>query len=84
MASTTSDTGDTSSEQQNACKKNTRARGPFHQSITAILTEEKKKRSRLLNLHMLQSTCLGTKIETGVDSNMTVRPRASTERKKEE
>ena len=29
---------------------------------------QKKKRSRLLNLHMLQPTCFGTLIKTGVDS----------------
>ena len=29
---------------------------------------KKEKRSSLLNLHMLQSTCFGTEIETGVDS----------------
>ena len=46
MASTTSDTGDTSSKQQQAqCKENYNKsnRGPFHQSITAILTEEKRE-----------------------------------------
>ena len=45
MASTTSDTGDTSSKQQqhNAKKITTRVRGPSHQSITAILTEEKRE-----------------------------------------
>ena len=43
MASTTSDTGDTSSKQQQAqCKENYN-KGPFHQSITAILTEEKRE-----------------------------------------
>ena len=45
MASTTSDTGDTqvSSSKHNAKKITTRERGPFHQSITAILTEEKRE-----------------------------------------
>ena len=43
----------------NAKKITTRVRGPFHQSITAILTEEKREEG-LLNLHMLQSTCFGT------------------------
>ena len=58
-----------SSSKHNAKKITTRVRGPFHQSITAILTEEKReKRSSLLNLHMLQSTCFETWIETGVDS----------------
>ena len=49
-----------SSSKHNAKKITTRVRGPFHQSITAILTEEEKRRSSLLNLHMLQSTCFGT------------------------
>ena len=49
-----------SSSKHNAKKITTRVRGPFHQSITAILTEGKEKRSSLLNLHMLQSTCFGT------------------------
>ena len=44
MTSTTSDTSDTSSKQQQAQRKETtRVRGPFHQSITAILTEEKRE-----------------------------------------
>ena len=44
MASTTSDTGDTSSSSEHNAKKiTTRVRGPFHQSITAILTEEKRE-----------------------------------------
>ena len=49
-----------SSSKHNAKEITTRVRGPFHQSITATLTEEKEKRSSLLNLHMLQSTCFGT------------------------
>ena len=32
------------------------------------LQKKKEKRSSLLNLHMLQSTCFRTSIETGVDS----------------
>ena len=44
MPRTTSDTSDTSNEQQQAQRKfTTRVRGPFHQSITAILTEEKRE-----------------------------------------
>ena len=45
MASTTSDTGDISSKQQQAQRKENynKVRGPFHQSITAILTEEKRE-----------------------------------------
>ena len=55
-----------SSSKHNANKNTTRVRGPFHQSITAFLTEEKEK--QLLILHMLhaQSTCFGIQIETGV------------------
>ena len=56
-----------SSSKHNAKKITTRVRGQFHQSITAILTEENEKRNSLLNLHVLQSTCFGTWIETGVD-----------------
>ena len=45
MASMTSNSGNTSSKQQQAQRKQnnlntTRERGPFHQSITAILTEQ--------------------------------------------
>ena len=47
MASTTSDTSDTSSNisssKHNANKHTTRGRGPFHQSITVILTGEKRE-----------------------------------------
>ena len=44
LASTTTATGDTlSSRKHNAKKITTRIRGPFHQSITAILTEEKRE-----------------------------------------
>ena len=46
MASTTSDTSDilqVSSSKHDAKKITTRVRGPFHQSITAILTEEKRE-----------------------------------------
>ena len=53
-----------SSSKHNAKKITTRERGPFHQSVTAILTEEKREEKKfilsLLNLHMLQSTCFGT------------------------
>ena len=45
MASTTSDTGDTSSKQQQALRRENynKSKSPFHQSITAILTEEKRE-----------------------------------------
>ena len=60
-----------SSRKHNAKKSTTRTRGLFHQLITAILTEEKKREaasSSLPNQHMLQPTCFGTEIETGADS----------------
>ena len=43
MARTTSDTSDTSSKQQQAQRKENynKSKRPVHQSITAILTEEK-------------------------------------------
>ena len=47
-----------SSSMHNAKKITTRERGPFHQSITAILTEEKREEKQLLNLHMLLCVCL--------------------------
>ena len=44
MSRTTSDTSDTlSSSKHNAKKITTRVRGPFHQLITAVLTEEKRE-----------------------------------------
>ena len=45
-----------SSSKHNAKKNTTRVRGPFHQAITAILAEE-KKRSSLLNLHITEVGC---------------------------
>ena len=48
-----------SNSKNNAKKNTTRIRGKFHQSITAIFTEE-KKRGNLPNLHMLQSACFRT------------------------
>ena len=71
MASTTSDTGDTSSKQQQAqCKENYNKRKRPVSSVDHChpYRRKKEKRSSLLNLHMLQSTCFGTEIETGVDS----------------
>ena len=56
MARTTSDTDDTvSSSKHNAKKITKRVRGPFHQSITVILTEEKSEEKQFTK-HMLQST----------------------------
>ena len=49
MASTTSDTSDTSSSSKHNAMKTARARGPFQQLITAILTED-KTRVHLLSL----------------------------------
>ena len=45
MASTTSDTGDASSKQQQAQRKENynKSKRPVHQSITAILTKEKRE-----------------------------------------
>ena len=71
MASTTSDTGDTSSKQQQAQRKekyNKSKRPVSSVEHCHPYTRKKEKRNSLLNLHMLQSTCFGTKIETGVDS----------------
>ena len=71
MASTTSDTGDTSSKQQQAQRKenyNKRKRPVSSVDHCHPYRRKKEKRSSLLNLHMLQSTCFGTEIETGVDS----------------
>ena len=48
-----------SSSKHNAKKITMRVRGPFYQSITAILTEEKGEEKQFKNLHMLQSTCFG-------------------------
>ena len=70
MANTTSDTGDTSSKQQQAqCKENyNKSKRPVSSVDHCHPYRRKEKRSSLPNLHMLQSTCFGTWIETGVDS----------------
>ena len=63
MASTTSDTGDTSSKQQQAQRKenyNKRKRPVSSVDHCHPYRRKKEKRSSLLNLHMLQSTCFGT------------------------
>ena len=89
MASTTSDNGDTSSKQQQAQRKENydkSKRGPFHQSITAILTEEKREESSLLNLHNYVAVDLAVsrpRSRRDWTLRMTVGPRASTERKEE-
>ena len=65
MASATSDTGNTSSKQQQAQRKEN-----YNKSKRPVSSvdhfhpyrRKKEKRSSLLNLHMLQSTCFGTKI----------------------
>ena len=57
-----------SSSKHNANKNTTRGRGLFHQPITVLSSSQEKKEEQLLILHMLQSTCFGTKIEIGVDS----------------
>ena len=58
MASMTSDTGDTSSKQQQAqCKENyNKSKRPVS-SVDHCHPYRRKRRSSLLNLHMLQSTC---------------------------
>ena len=62
MASTTSDTGDTSSKQQQAqCKQKIQQEKEarfISRSLSSL--QEKKKEKQLLILHMLQSTCFGT------------------------
>ena len=42
-------------------------RGPFRQSSHCHPGKRKRERDYLLNLHIAQSTCFGTWIETGVD-----------------
>ena len=71
MASTTSDAGDTLSKQQQAQRKenyNKSKRPVSSVDYCHPYRRKKEKRSGLLNLHMLQSTCFGTEIEAGVDS----------------
>ena len=49
-----------SSSKHNPKKITTRVRGPFHRRSLPSLQKKKEKRSSLLNLHMLQSTCFET------------------------
>ena len=56
------------SSSKHTAKKNTWGRGPFHQSITAILTEERREEKQFTKPTHVASTCFGTQIETGVDS----------------
>ena len=59
-------------------------RGPFRQSSHCHPDKRKRERDYLLNLHMSQSTCFGTWIETGVDFyGWQWVPRASTVQKRE-
>ena len=63
MACMTSDTGDTSSKQQEAQHKRKlqqEKEARFISRSLPSLQKKKEKRSSLLNLHMLQSTCFGT------------------------
>ena len=63
IATTTSDTSDTSRNQQQAqCKGkfNMRKRLVFFFSVNHYHPYRKKERSRLLSLHMFQSTCFRT------------------------
>ena len=48
-----------SSSKHNANKNTTRERGPFHQSNTAILTEEKREEKQFTKPTHVQSTCFG-------------------------
>ena len=56
-----------SSSKHNA-KKITRERGPFHQSITAILTEEKREEKQFTKPTHVAVYLFRDQIETGVDS----------------
>ena len=61
MASTTSE-----NRKRKEKKSTEQKEAHFISRVTVILTRE-KERDYLLNLHMSQSTCFGTWIETGVD-----------------
>ena len=61
MASTTSE-----NRKRKEKKSTEQEEAHFVSRVTVILTRE-KERDYLLNLHMSQSTCFGTWIETGVD-----------------
>ena len=78
MASTTSE-----NRKRNEKKSTELEEAHFVSRVTVILTRE-KERDYLLNLHMSQSTCFGTWIETGVDFyGWQWVPRASTVQKGE-
>ena len=78
MASTTSEY-----RKRNEKKSTEQEEAHFVSRVTVILTRE-KERDHLLNLHMSQSTCFGTWIETGVDFyGWQWVPRASTVQKRE-
>ena len=78
MASTTSE-----NRKRNEKKSTEQEEAHFVSRVTVILTRE-KERDYLLNLHMSQSTCFGTWIETGVDFyGWQSVPRASTVQKGE-
>ena len=78
MASTTSE-----NRKRNEKKSTEQEEAHFVSRVTVILTRE-KERDYLLNLHMSQSTCFGTWIETGVDFyGWQWVPRASTVQKGE-
>ena len=65
-------------------KKYRTGRGPFRQSSHCHPDKKKRERGYLLNLHMSQSTCFGTWVETGVDFyGWQWVPRASTVQKGE-
>ena len=78
MASTPSE-----NRKRNEKKSTEKEEAHFVSRVTVILTRE-KERDYLLNLHMSQSTCFGTWIETGVDFyGWQWVPRASTVQKGE-
>ena len=78
MASTPSE-----NRKRNEKKSTENEEAHFVSRVTVILTRE-KERDYLLNLHMSQSTCFGTWIETGVDFyGWQWVPRASTVQKGE-
>ena len=78
MTSTTSE-----NRKRNEKKSTEQEEAHFVSRVTVILTRE-KERDYLLNLHMSQSTCFGTWIETGVDFyGWQWVPRASTVQKGE-
>ena len=66
-------------------RKNTaRTRGPFHQSITAVLTEEKIREAVYLTYTCCIPPVSGPRLRQEQTLRMTVGPRTSTESKEKE